>query len=833
MAISEPAGGRAGGERVGNEPLGAAWNVLQAWLRENPAGRLVLELMASHPERGAEALRERLERAEVPGLSAEVTGGVLGKLVQVASAEAVHIHSAGEGTASLAPVPAELPSGTASFTGRGEEIEQLSTLLEQAGSRRAAAIMVVDGAAGVGKSALTIHVAHKYAAWFPDGQLYVNLQGATPGLAPLDPAEVLGRFLRALGMDGKDIPQTTEEAAARYRSLTSSRRILVVIDNAASAAQVKPLIPAGARCAVLITSREMLATIDGADHLHLDILPAHEAKLLLENFAGAVRVASEPDAAATIAMQCGRLPLALRIAGARLAARPNWPLRALADRLTDERTRLNELQLGDLAVRASFMISYEALRTTLSHAKISTSRIFRLLGLWEGPDVGVGVAAALVGHTSAQTQESLELLVDAQLLETPSPGRYRMHDLLRLFAREHANTDEAESDRRQALGRALAHCLSTARVASRLLQPIDPRRTASTPVPGCEFGSRAEALLWLEAERPNLVSATRQAATGPAEFAEIATELADAMFWFCHLRVYPRDLESLGKFALSAAQRIGDRAGQGQTLHNLCIACLRLRRFGEAIAYGEKSLVIRRELGDRYGEGRTLDALGRIHQMQGKFSEAIRFGEASLAIAREIGDQYSESAVLCNLVPAYQALKRFDEAIACGQESLAIRSKIGDRYGEGRMRISLGAAYEASGRLSEAIACFEQSLEIFRDIGDRYDEGRALFHLAVEHRLLGVYPAAIEYAEQSLTVRRETADRYGEAETLRELGGILADAGHVAEAHTCWSDALGILRELGSPAADEVQKLLSDPSCADDRAGLRAARAKDSAGGSS
>jgi tetratricopeptide (TPR) repeat protein len=707
-------------------------------------------------------------------------------------------------------VPAELPSGTASFTGRRAEVEELGKLLQSAGARESAAVMVVDGSAGVGKSALTIHVAHKSAARFPDGQLYVNLQGATPGLAPLEPAEVLGRFLRALGMNGKDIPQTTEEAAARYRSLTSNKRLLVVMDNAASATQVKPLIPASSRCAMIITSREMLATIDGADHMHLDILSAHEATALLEQFVGAARVASEPDAATTIAQQCGFLPLALRIAGARLAARPKWPLRALADRLTDERTRLNELQLGDLAVRASFMISYQALRATFSQAGIATARIFRLLGLWEGPDVEVGVAAALADRTPAEAQESLELLVDAQLLETPSPGRYRMHDLLRLFAREHAISDEAESDRVQALGRALKFCLSTAQGASRLLQPIDPRRTTATPVSGLEFSSRTEALLWLEAERPNLVSATRQAAAAKGEFAEIATKLADALFWLCHLRAYPRDLETLAKFALAAAESTGDLAGQGQSLHNLCIACLRLRRFSEAIGYGKRSLAIRRELGDRYGEGRTLDALGRVHQRLGDYDEAIDFGEASLAIAREIADDYSESAVLCNLVPAYQALNRFDEAIACGQESLAIRSKIGDRYGAGRMRISLGAAYEASGRLDDAIACFEQSLEIFREIGDRYDEGRALLHLAVEHRLLGAYPAAVDYAEQSLVVRRETADRYGEAETLRELGGILVDAGQVAQGQARWRDALAILRELGSSVAHDLQKLLSE-----------------------
>ena len=792
----------------GQDALAAAWAVLREWLQADLQGQEVFELLVNEPDRGVRALAARLERTGIPGFTAEVSGGMLGKLVQIASAEAVHVHQDRGHPPGHPSRPAELPPDIAAFTGRVSELEQLTEFVGTAEASSSTPIIVVDGPPGVGKSALTIHFAHMISDRYPDGQLYVNLQGSTPGLAPLNPIDVLGRFLRALGMDGKEIPVDTGEAATRFRSLASGRKMLIMLDNAASAVQARQLIPAGTGCAVLITSREVLATLDGVAHLHLSVLSAPEAVTLLGKFAGEKRVTADPEATSTLARQCGLLPLALRIAGARLAARPSWSLQALAGRLMDERARLNELQLGDLAVRASFEISYEALSAVYGPAEVSCARTFRLLGLLEGPDVSVDVVAALTGGTPGATDEALERLVDAQLLESPSPGRYQMHDLLRLFAREHAFRDDAQDDRRLALHRTFEFFLARARGASARLQPTDPRRTVQKADDEPWFATRTLALDWLEAERPNVVAAAQQAAAAPDQFGAIATQIADALFWFCHLRAYPRDLDMLGRLALSTAQRLGDREGEGQSLHNLCIANLRLRRFEEAVRHGTRGLEVRRAIGDRYGEGRTLDALGRIHYMMGRFDEAVEYGEKSLAIARQIEDRYSESAVLCNLVPAYQAMQRYPEAITCGQESLTIRTELGDRYGEGRMRMSLGVAYQASGRLDEARLCFEESLAVFRDIGDRYDEGRSLFQLAVAHGIGGRHTEAIEFCECSITVRRETADRYGEGESLHQLGHLLRNIGDEDAARIRLGQALVIFEELGVPNAEDVRTLL-------------------------
>jgi hypothetical protein len=408
------------------------------------------------------------------------------------------------------PVPTELPADIVSFTGRRRELRRLRELLGTAGRRPTAVAAAIDGIGGVGKSALAIHAAHALARQFPDGQLYVDLGGTSPGLAPLAPQEVLGRFLRSLGVDGEHVPVELEDAVARFRSLLAGRRILVVLDNAAGAAQVQLLLPATTGCAALITSRRVLVALESAVHVHLEVLSSNESVGLLRRLAGGERVAVELTAARTIAQQCGFLPLALRIASARLAARPSWPLHALAEQLADERRRLDRLQLGDLAVRASFQLSYDALLD--AEGGPLAARAFRLLGLLDGLDVSIPVVAALVDRSPATVEPVLERLVDAQMLESPVPGRYRMHDLLRLFAREQAHQRERVAARRAALRRALRCYLATARHASRLVQPADLRRTVEGDTGGVELRDRRDALAWLEAERGNLIAAARQAA---------------------------------------------------------------------------------------------------------------------------------------------------------------------------------------------------------------------------------------------------------------------------------------------------------------------------------
>ncbi|MET8160525.1 BTAD domain-containing putative transcriptional regulator [Sphaerisporangium sp. NPDC005289] len=359
--------------------------------------------------------------------------------------------------------PAELPIDSPAFTGRAAEIARLQTALTSPGPG-AIAISAITGAAGVGKSALAVHVAHQVADRFPDGRLYVNLHGSTPDVAPLDPADVLARLLRSLG-DHTAVRADTDEAAARFRSLTDGRRLLLLLDNARDAAQVRPLLPASPTCRVLITARRMLTSLDAVAHFRLGVMGEDETSTLLGRLIGEDRAAADRRAARAIVRLCGGLPLAIRIAAARLVARPGLALRALADRLAVEDDRLSELQSDDRAVRACFMMSYRGLSA-------ESSRMFRLLSLLGGSDISVAVAAALSDRSEARAADLLDHLADAQLLEACDHDRYHMHDLLRLFARERAREEEAEEDQARAVRRAL-HAVWTSPV------PPVPCATAS------------------------------------------------------------------------------------------------------------------------------------------------------------------------------------------------------------------------------------------------------------------------------------------------------------------------------------------------------------------
>ena len=490
-------------------------------------------------------------------------------------------------------VPRQLPADVATFTGREGELARLIGALE-AEDRPAPVVCALQGAGGIGKSALAVHAAHRLAGRFPDGQLYVDLHGATDGLSPLAPLEVLGRFLRGLGMEPAAVPTDVEEASAAFRSRVAGRRLLVVLDNARDAAQVRPLLPATPGCAVLVTSRRLLASLDGASHLHLDILPAVDAVELLGRLAGRERVAGEPGPAAEVARWCGWLPLALRISGARLAARPGWPVRALAERLADEQRRLDELDLPDVGVRASFAVSHHELVASTDPLDRAAAGAFGLLGVLDGADVGVPVVARLLDQPADESERVLERLVDAQLLETPSPGRYRLHDLLRLYAREQAVQRHPEPDRSAALTRALGLYVATTWHTLELLRPGDYRLDHAEDrwrKGGLGFADAPAALEWLEAERANLLAAVQQA-TAPGVPGELAVQLAQGLFGYLSVRSDRGDLVRVSQIALGAARRAGDRAGQAQAHNDLGLAYWRREEYALALACLRESLAM-------------------------------------------------------------------------------------------------------------------------------------------------------------------------------------------------------------------------------------------------
>ena len=402
------------------------------------------------------------------------------------------------GSGPVIPRPSQLPTDIGDFTGRETPVEQLCALLlgaDATSNPGAVPIAVVNGAGGLGKTTLAVHAAHRVRAQFPDGQLYVDLLGASA--QPAQPGEVLARFLRDLGLEGDKVPAHDDERAALYRTRLTGRRVLILLDNARDAAQVRQLLPGSSSCAVLVTTRNRTPDLVSTRFVDLNVLEDSEALALFSRVVGPERAAAEPDATAEVLVACAGLPLAIRICAARLAARRQWRVGTLAARLRNEHRRLDELSIGDLAVRASFQVSYDSLRSP--GRGIDPARVFRLLGLWQGSSISLAAASALVEAAEDDTADALETLVDANLLESPAPDWYRFHDLLRVYATERAAAEEAESARSEAVGRLLRWYLDTAEAAANAVSPGRyrvPRELGTANTSRSRFAGIEDALAW-------------------------------------------------------------------------------------------------------------------------------------------------------------------------------------------------------------------------------------------------------------------------------------------------------------------------------------------------
>jgi tetratricopeptide (TPR) repeat protein len=663
-------------------------------------------------------------------------------------------------------LPHQLPPDVAGFTGREAELSKLRALVAE-GASGTVVISAIAGTAGVGKTALAVHLAHQLAPDFPDAQLYVNLHGYEHGQR-LNPAQVLDRFLRALGVPPDVLPKQLDEQAARYRGLLAGRRILVVLDNASSAEQVRPLLPASASCLVLVTSRDRLAGLvaaEGAKVLMLDVLAPSEALDLMSRTAGSERVSAEPEAAGEVVRLCACLPLAVRIAGARLATRPGMSLADLAKRLSDERARLEELSAGDVGVRASFALSYQALHP-------EAARMFRRLGLIPGPGFSLGVSAALIDGTWEEAETLLEGLVDAHLIEATSvSGRYRFHDLLRLYAREQLESDETDQDQDRALRRILEWYLDTTDAAQQFLTP-GRRRLTHRPTGrwthGPTIAGLGDALAWLEEERASLVAATHQATERGLH--SIAWQLSDALGTFLALRSYYADGQNTNEVGLAAARKARNRQAEAWIMCNL----------------------------------------GHSYRDLGKCNEAVELHQRSLATFRSLEDAECVARVLTALGRDYVALGRSEEAIVCLQQALATSRRMGYAYREGVTLEYLGVAYRAVRQPEQAIDCFERSLEICRQLGGRWSEGSTLRNLGQVYGDLCRFEEAIDCYKESLVISREVGRRWGEGRALELLGLALQHTEGVEAARACWDEALAIFTELGAPQADEVRARLEE-----------------------
>ncbi|RVX40023.1 DNA-binding SARP family transcriptional activator [Nonomuraea polychroma] len=723
-------------------------------LRERPRAQLMLALYrAARPSEALEVYQEgrRVAVAELgiePGAELrKLHGAVLSRDPVLDLATPAQETVLGEPVA-----PAELPADTRAFTARTEEVAWLRDVLARP-AQGVPAVAAIDGPGGIGKSALAVHAAHAVADRFTDGVVYVNLHGATAGLPPLSSIEALRQLLRSLGLDGTAVPAEPDEAAARYRSLTAACNLLVILDNALDAAQVRPLIPAGADCAVVVTSRDVLGSLDNAHHLHLAGLTDAEAVTLLARIAGPARVQAEPGAAERIIRLCGGLPLAVRIAGARLASRPDWALADLAERLADATRRLDTLQYADLAVRAGIAVSHQHLRE--EPAGQDAARVLTMLGLLDTPTHTPAATAALTGWPEHRAEAALDRLRNARLLESAGPSRYRLHDLIRLYTREQAARELPEPDRAAAVHRALHHYLATATTAGSCLHPASQvllGRKADQP--GVALTSAEEASRWVGEERDNLLAVAQQALDGPDP--QTAVALAIRLHWpFCY-QGWHTQLIGIYKAAIEAAGRCADRAGKAQIRSFLGWVHRDQGRYDDAISELERALAAwdraglpRRKIGALNTLGVTNTLVGRLDAALSHLGLALTFAEGS----EQLG---AEATIRNNRVHVYYRQGRMDEAVAEARAvvDLFSRERV-SLMGEGTARDTLGDAYRHAGRLTEAVESYELAVKMLRESGYRLGEAVSRWWLGTTLHDLGRHDEARKAWRESLMLLRD------------------------------------------------------------------------------
>ena len=738
--------------------------------------------------------------------------GLSGKERDWFLASAARLSGEADDHASRALPPAQLPPDVASFTGRDVELTRLDELLGETGGS-AVPIAVICGLAGVGKTALAVHWAQTARRRFPDGQLYIDLRGFAPQPS-LQSIDALGALLRGVGVRPEDIPIEPADAMALFRSMVSGRRLLIVLDNAHDAGQVRPMLPGDPGCLVLVTSRNGLSGLiarDGARRIELDVLPLGEAIELLRHTAGHVRIAAEPDAAAALAEACGRLPLALRIAAAHLSDRPHQSIDTQVSELRGA-AGLAALELdgdADSSIRAAFALSYQ-------DQALAARRMFRLLALAPGPDLSVAAAAALAAAPILAAR-ILERLVSAHLVQRSESGRYGLHDLLRRYSDELARAEEPQAERDAAVQRLMNFYVHTVDEAISVLGPDLVRMPISPPAAvRPSFASASQARAWLEAEQPSLVAAVRRASIGgPAPAAWLIADRLRSYFWIS------RDMGdwlATAEAAMGAAMACGNVQAQASARISLGIAYICLGQYrisidhldqglalsraagwaaGEACALGRlaiaqvetgdnrtameyfiAALELNRSTGRRGGEAATLTNLGNLRLELGDLRGAMSDLGAALALHREIGTPSAEAITLSTRAVVHVHLGDFDAArhdLVCAQ---TLNMEIDNRYGQPFTHAGLATLHCAAGDPEAGERYARMALEGARDIGDRRAELTALVALGDALLRLDAVPAAIARYEEA--VRLDGRDnshagceaRIGLAQGLLHVGDL-------------------------------------------------------------
>jgi len=653
---------------------------------------------------------------------------VVVKLCQLAKQDPRPLRAAWEQSRrprSAAPARNDLPLDTTGFAGRRSEVAALL---------RARRVVAIDGMAGVGKTALAVHVAHQLIPQYPDGQLFLDLFGYTPGQEPVPAAEALRVLLTALEVPATRIPEGVRERAALWRSELAFRRAVVVLDNAVDAAHVEPLLPGAGSSLMLITSRQRLVELDGLPSLSLDVLPPADAAELFATAVGDARGDSSP-AVDEVLRQCGHLPLALRVAAARMRHRPAWTADTLVDRLRG----------GDLGTAPVFAMS-------VSQLDPAQQRMFRLLGQVPCGDLDRAAATALNGGPAAAV---LDALVDAHLLEESTPNRYRQHDLLREYARSLPPDD----DLRDCLTRLLDYYVETAAAAVSVLHPELSRLRGVKPA------AHDVDPAWLDVERANLLAVASFAAENG--WPHHAQRFSTVLYPYLDALALHREALALATHALDASE--GDPAGEAQALLDCVTMNWRQGRYDDAAPRVWRALELVRGVGDRYGEARAVNRLGNVWMAQGSYESALEAFQGALDLFREAGDRLYEAVVLGNLGLVYLALDRLDEAYEHHLRALELHRSTGSQGGAATALGNLGQVYARQGSASQARECFREALEIDRELGYRSGEADVLNSLGELALQSGDPAAAVDDHETALAIAAEIGNRHEHERAQRGL----------------------------------------------------------------
>jgi class 3 adenylate cyclase/tetratricopeptide (TPR) repeat protein len=683
-------------------------------------------------------------------------------------------------------VPRQLPAGVGFFVGRERELKALDELLDQGsdpGGSRAVPVMAVGGMAGVGKTALAVHWARRIADRFPDGQLYVDLRGYDPDGGPITAEAVTGWFLAALGVPAPAIPAELQVRAGLYRSVLAGRRVLIVLDNARDAAQVRPLLAGGPGCLVVVTSRSSLtglAVADGAWLVRLGTLEQQEAERLLEARLGREPVASEPAAVADLVRLCAGLPLALAITAARAAESPDLPLAVLAGELASEAGRLDALDSTDAATSVRAVFSW-----SLRQLSRPASRMFALLGVHCGPDISVPAAASLAGIPAAQARAVLAELTRASLVAEHRPGRYVLHDLLRAYAAEHAARVCGEAEIHAAVGRSLDHYLHT---MAGLPSFWDSLFAVVPPRPGVspeQLADHADLMAWLSAEHQVLLQAVEQAADG---FETQAWQVAYFLGLSAKWQGKWADWDSAAQAALETAARADDQTGLGWTRDNLGHLHWVLTAFGEAGTQFHHALGHFQQADDLLGQSRAHAGIS---------GASI---DATWTELRPHGHRHEVPS------PSPEQRRRASEGLGHAKQALALHRQLGRRDHEAHTLGEIGVHHAILGNFELALDTCQQALDLAREIS-RLDEAVEWDALHFVHKLRGDFRAAIYCSQQALSVRPpdRTATR---AQYLTDLGDNYEAVGDLQNARQAWRDALQIFDDLRHPDADDLRARL-------------------------